>query len=146
MNFAFTMRRAEYFIPAGVLLKCFLETSDRELYDRLMAGAPPGSGHAAFLAERAELLLQHAAKGGLRTRWVGGIEGRRQKGGWGHRARDTRRSWRRGRSCCCSMQPREGYAQGGGRATGAGRALDWVLDGQGPLWPTPFVRTKNVFL
>lgn len=25
VNFAFTMRRAEYFIPAGVLLKCFLE-------------------------------------------------------------------------------------------------------------------------
>lgn len=25
VNFAFTMRRAEYFIPAGLLLKCFLE-------------------------------------------------------------------------------------------------------------------------
>lgn len=25
VNFAFTMRRAEYFIPAGILLKCFLE-------------------------------------------------------------------------------------------------------------------------
>lgn len=28
VNFAFTMRRAEYFIPAGILLKCFLEVSD----------------------------------------------------------------------------------------------------------------------
>ncbi len=29
VNFAFTMRRSEYFIPAGLLLKCFLDTSDR---------------------------------------------------------------------------------------------------------------------
>lgn len=27
VNFAFTMRRSEYFIPAGILLKCFLEVS-----------------------------------------------------------------------------------------------------------------------
>jgi hypothetical protein len=40
-NFAFTIRRAEYFIPAGVLLKCFMETSDREIYDKLIAAAPP---------------------------------------------------------------------------------------------------------
>jgi DNA-directed RNA polymerase I subunit RPA2 len=25
VNFAFTMRRAEYFIPLGVVLKCFVE-------------------------------------------------------------------------------------------------------------------------
>eukprot|EP00983_Pelagomonas_calceolata_P077943 1154081-Pelagomonas_calceolata.AAC.3 len=29
VNFAFTMRRAEYFIPAGILLKCFLEVRER---------------------------------------------------------------------------------------------------------------------
>lgn len=27
VNFAFTMRKAEYFIPVGVLLKCFMEVS-----------------------------------------------------------------------------------------------------------------------
>lgn len=27
VNFAFTMRRAEYFIPVGILLKCFVEVS-----------------------------------------------------------------------------------------------------------------------
>lgn len=27
---------AEYFIPAGILLKCFLEVTDRELYDKLV--------------------------------------------------------------------------------------------------------------
>ncbi|GLC33155.1 hypothetical protein PLESTB_000364600 [Pleodorina starrii] len=68
VNFAFTMRRAEYFIPAGVLLKCFLEVSDRELYGKLVAGAAPGSGAAAFLAERAELLLRQADRPELRTK------------------------------------------------------------------------------
>lgn len=33
------MRRSEYFIPAGVLLKCFLEVSDKELYDKLVLSA-----------------------------------------------------------------------------------------------------------
>lgn len=42
--------------------------SDRELYDKIMAGAAPGSGHAAFLAERAELLLHQASAAGLTTR------------------------------------------------------------------------------
>jgi hypothetical protein len=144
--FAFTMRKSEYFIPAGILLKCFLEVrgspsdkcheqlrsppclqllalpppsaggfralgtrssrsaaagcrlplrllaarllhvpysgpslsvsvrslmpqvSDRELFAKLMAGAAPGSGPAAFLAERAELLLRQADARDLRTR------------------------------------------------------------------------------
>lgn len=68
VNFAFTMRRAEYFIPVGILLKCLIETSDREIYDKIMAGASHGSGHAAFVSERAELLLQHSARLGLKTR------------------------------------------------------------------------------
>lgn len=39
VNFAFTIRRSEYFIPAGVLLKCFMEVSDRELYDKIVQSA-----------------------------------------------------------------------------------------------------------
>jgi len=39
VNFALTIRRSEYFIPAGVLLKCFLEVSDKELYDKLVQTA-----------------------------------------------------------------------------------------------------------
>jgi DNA-directed RNA polymerase I subunit RPA2 len=31
VNFAFTMRKAEYFIPVGVLLKCFMEVRDIRL-------------------------------------------------------------------------------------------------------------------
>lgn len=68
VNFAFVMRRAEFFIPAGVLLKCFLEVSDKELYDKLLAGAVGGGGHAEFVAERAEMLIREAGKLGLGTR------------------------------------------------------------------------------
>ncbi|KAK9824626.1 hypothetical protein WJX72_011831 [[Myrmecia] bisecta] len=78
VNFAFTIRRAEYFIPAGVLLKCFLQVSDRELYDKLVTSAPQDEGNAesSFVAERAELLLRQAASTALRTRaqcieWLG---------------------------------------------------------------------------
>lgn len=30
---------AEFFIPAGILLKCFLDVSDKELFDMLVLGA-----------------------------------------------------------------------------------------------------------
>lgn len=42
-NFAFTIGRAEYFVPVGVLLKCFLEVSDRELFARLLSLIPQGA-------------------------------------------------------------------------------------------------------
>ena len=67
--FAITIRRAEYFIPAGILLKCFLEVSDKEIYEKLVGSAGgQGEGHAAFVAERAELLLRQSARYGLHTR------------------------------------------------------------------------------
>lgn len=65
--FAITIRRAEYFIPAGILLKCFMEVSDREIYEKLVKSAG-GGAHAAFVAERAELLLRQASRYGLHTR------------------------------------------------------------------------------
>lgn len=46
VNFAFTIRRAEYFIPAGVLLKCFLDASDRELFAQMLALAPQVCGQS----------------------------------------------------------------------------------------------------
>lgn len=36
---AFTIRRAEYFIPAGLLLKCFVEVTDRELFEKVVQSA-----------------------------------------------------------------------------------------------------------
>ena len=43
-KFAFTIGRAEFFIPVGILLKCFLEASDRELFGRLLASVPQEQG------------------------------------------------------------------------------------------------------
>lgn len=50
VNFAFTVRRSEYFIPAGILLKCFLEVTDKELFRKLVGSAaqvPPCLGRAS---------------------------------------------------------------------------------------------------
>lgn len=76
--FAITIRRAEYFIPAGVLLKCFMEISDKEIYDKLVGSASGGVGHKAFVAERAELLLRQASRYNLHTKsqcidWLGSL-------------------------------------------------------------------------
>ena len=45
VNFAFTIRRAEFFIPAGVLLKCFMEMSDKEIFDKICKAATVVSPH-----------------------------------------------------------------------------------------------------
>ncbi|PSC76790.1 DNA-directed RNA polymerase I subunit 2 isoform X1 [Micractinium conductrix] len=66
--FAITIRRAEYFIPAGILLKCFLEVTDRELYDKLVQAVKANEAHCGFVAERVELLLRQASNLGLHTR------------------------------------------------------------------------------
>jgi DNA-directed RNA polymerase beta subunit len=44
------------------------QVPDRELYERLSAGAAPGSAHRAFLGARAELLLQQPLRKALATR------------------------------------------------------------------------------
>ena len=49
VNFAFAIRRSEYFIPVGVLLKCFAEVSDRELFGYLTASAPQDVGVFSLL-------------------------------------------------------------------------------------------------
>ena len=40
VNFRFAMRRQEFFIPAGVLLKALIETTDRSIYESLIQGRP----------------------------------------------------------------------------------------------------------
>jgi hypothetical protein len=47
---------------------CTCQVSDKELFDQVAAGAMPVPGHATFVAQRAELLLQAPARLGLRTR------------------------------------------------------------------------------
>ena len=43
-KFAFTVGRAEFFIPVGILLKCFVEASDKELFTKLLATIPQDQG------------------------------------------------------------------------------------------------------
>lgn len=46
-KFAFTIGRAEFFIPVGILLKCFVEASDKELFCKLLAAIPQEQGEAS---------------------------------------------------------------------------------------------------
>ena len=63
--FAVTIRRAEYFIPAGILLKCFTEFTDKQLFNRIVASAGDDPDHISFVAERVELILQQVSRFGL---------------------------------------------------------------------------------
>jgi len=77
--FAVTVSRAEYFVPAGVLLRALAAdgSPDAELFTRLVRPSPSaggggggggGSTAPAFVADRAEAALRSAAAAGLRTR------------------------------------------------------------------------------
>lgn len=68
-NFAFTLRRQEYFVPIGILLKAFVQISDRELSEKLMAGVPEGENDlAAWVGKRVDMLLQQSIKMNMRTK------------------------------------------------------------------------------
>ena len=77
--FGFSIRRREYFVPLGVMLKALLAcdygdarlnvgVSDRELFDSLVGSCfAESAGDAAFVAERAEAALRDCADRGLRA-------------------------------------------------------------------------------
>jgi len=69
-HFAFTLDRAEYFLPAGLLLRALRGSTDREVFEALVSAAAPGEdgGPDAFVAERAELLLRQSVGLGCKTR------------------------------------------------------------------------------
>lgn len=76
VNFAFTIRRAEYFLPVGMLLKCFLDMSDRELFGHLLSLTTDDKESVTIMAERAEILLRSTHHYALHTRseclrWLG---------------------------------------------------------------------------
>ncbi|KAK3259971.1 DNA-directed RNA polymerase I subunit RPA2, partial [Cymbomonas tetramitiformis] len=70
-NLAFSLRKREYFIPAALLLKAFVESSDKEIFERVVGsagdGKPPTAGEA-FASERAQLMLGDTTCRGLHTR------------------------------------------------------------------------------
>lgn len=69
-SLALVIRRQEYFLPLALVLKALVETSDAEIFNRLVAGTGDGAGSAgrAFVTERAEALLNEGAMLGMRTR------------------------------------------------------------------------------
>jgi hypothetical protein len=54
-RFAFTLGRAEFFLPLGLLARCFLEVSDAELFGRLLAAIPRRTGAPARTCMHAEV-------------------------------------------------------------------------------------------
>jgi len=58
INFRFALRRQEFFIPAGVLLKALIDTTDRSVYESLVQGDQANT----FLTNHTELLLREAQK------------------------------------------------------------------------------------
>ncbi|CAD7698877.1 unnamed protein product, partial [Ostreobium quekettii] len=77
VNVGVVVRGIEFFIPAGILLKCFMEVSDKELYAQIASAdlddkdgdsGVRAHGHSTFVADRTEMLLRQAARAGLLTR------------------------------------------------------------------------------
>eukprot|EP00742_Colponemidia_sp_Colp-10_P010597 GILJ01011653.1.p1 GENE.GILJ01011653.1~~GILJ01011653.1.p1 ORF type:complete len:1142 (+),score=150.84 GILJ01011653.1:411-3428(+) len=60
----FSIRKQEFFLPAVVLLKCLRETSDREIYDRIVQGDTQNT----FVTDRVEMMLNDANKFGVYTK------------------------------------------------------------------------------
>lgn len=76
--FSIVLNRSEYFVPAGVLLKCFWDVSDKEIYESVLAISKTDDAHSIFVAERAEVLLSQCTRLGLVSRrqcleYLGGL-------------------------------------------------------------------------
>jgi DNA-directed RNA polymerase I subunit RPA2 len=57
----FTLLKREYFVPVVILLKCFIDTTDREIYEKLTQGDEENT----FVTDRVELLLREAKQYGV---------------------------------------------------------------------------------
>ena len=57
----FNFLKREYFVPVVVLLKAFVSTTDREIYEKLTLGDETNT----FLTDRVELLLREAKQFGV---------------------------------------------------------------------------------
>lgn len=56
--FSITLNKAEYFVPAGILLKCLGSVSDQEIYHKIVGSCASDAAHMAFVSERAEILVK----------------------------------------------------------------------------------------
>lgn len=60
----FAVRKQEFFVPVVLMLKALKDTTDREIYEKLVRGDTSNT----FLSDRVELILQDATKQALHTR------------------------------------------------------------------------------
>jgi len=60
-NIRLIIGKAEFFIPVVVVLKSLIDTTDREIYERIMVGNWPAS-FASFLSDASELLIRESAE------------------------------------------------------------------------------------
>ncbi|KAF2115220.1 hypothetical protein BDV96DRAFT_646237 [Lophiotrema nucula] len=59
VNLRFSWRKAEYLVPAMMVLKALVETNDREIFEGVVGAAgSPGLGEKQFVTDRVELLLR----------------------------------------------------------------------------------------
>lgn len=63
--FSLVLNRAEYFLPAAVLLKCFNNVSDKEIFDKITGTCAFDRDHAGFVAERTEIMLKYTSQRSL---------------------------------------------------------------------------------
>jgi len=61
----FTFRKQEFFVPSYVLLRALVDSTDREVYERITDGNAVGN---TFAADRAELMIREGKRLKLRTR------------------------------------------------------------------------------
>lgn len=62
VRFRFSWKKSEYMVPAMMLLKALVETSDKEIFEKLVGPAKSQGVKNTFVTERAELLLRSYKK------------------------------------------------------------------------------------
>ena len=63
-NVRFTVRKQEFFLPVVIVLKALVATTDREIYERVLAGDRANT----YLSDRVLMLLREAKKLGADAR------------------------------------------------------------------------------
>ena len=66
VQFKFGVGKQEYFVPVGILLKCFVDVTERETFEALVGVAE--EKHFSFFADRAEIILREATRRDVRSR------------------------------------------------------------------------------
>lgn len=75
VDVAFIINQIEYFLPVGIVIKCFINVSDDEILEKLILSYSNSSNynsiniddHVKFIKEKVELMIQLTSRKGLKT-------------------------------------------------------------------------------